>query len=91
MEIIITKDGKKELTFELVGAGHTLCTLLKEALYGVKGVEAVSYKIDHPLVGKPEFILITDGSIEPKEALKKAAKNIKSKNSKTEKSFIDAK
>ena len=80
MELNIKKDTKKELVFELKGLGHTFCNLLKEALYRTKGVEAASYTIDHPLVNVTKFIVVTDGKTEPKDALKNAIKNVKSKN-----------
>ena len=81
MELNIIKDTKKELIFEVKGLGHTFCNVLKEALYRTKGVEAASYTVDHPLINIPKFILVTDGKTEPKDALKNAIKNVKSKNS----------
>lgn len=80
MELDIKKDTKKELVFEIKGLGHTFCNLLKETLYKVKGVEAVSYKVDHPLINIPKFVIITDGKVAPKDALKDAIKEVKSKN-----------
>lgn len=80
MELNISKNTKKELIFEVQGLGHTFCNLLKEALYKVKGVEAASYAVDHPLVNTPKFIIVTDGDVAPKDALLNAIKKVKSNN-----------
>ncbi len=44
----------------------------------VKGVSVATYRIDHPLVGVPQFLLETK-SIEPRKALKEALKALKKK------------
>ncbi|MBU1112125.1 MAG: DNA-directed RNA polymerase subunit L [archaeon] len=76
MEFKVIEESKNKLTFELEGETHTFCNLLKTELRKVKGVELVGYRIDHPLVGVPNFLLETKG-IEPRKALKEALKNIK--------------
>jgi DNA-directed RNA polymerase subunit L len=80
MELNILKDTKKEFIFEIKGSGHTFCNLLKEELFLIKGVEAASYTIDHPLINIPKFIVLTDGKVSPKDALLSAVKKVKSKN-----------
>lgn len=82
MEINAIKETKKEFVFEAKGVGHTFCNLIKDALYDVKGVEAASYTIEHPLVGVPRFIVVTDGKISPRDAVLEAIKKVKSQNSK---------
>lgn len=82
MEINAIKETKKEFVFEAKGVGHTFCNLIKDALYDVKGVEAASYTIEHPLVGVPRFIVVTDGKISPRDAVLEAVKKVKSQNSK---------
>jgi DNA-directed RNA polymerase subunit L len=76
MEFKVLEEGKNRLVFQLIGENHTFCNLLKEELRQLKGVELVTYRIDHPLIGIPQFILETKG-IEPRKALKDALKSIK--------------
>lgn len=76
MEINILEESKKRMVFELKGEDHTFCNILKENLWKVKGVEISSYRIEHPLVGVPKFLIETKG-IEPREALKQALADIK--------------
>ncbi|MGM5484986.1 MAG: RpoL/Rpb11 RNA polymerase subunit family protein [Nanobdellota archaeon] len=85
MALAIEKETKKEMIFETESMGHTFLNMLKEVLYKDSSVKAVSYKIEHPLVKKAKFILHTDGKEEPRDALKKAVKNIKTENTKMEK------
>ena len=76
MEFKILEESKNKLVFQLIGETHTFCNLLKDALQNVKGVEIDTYRIDHPLVGVPQFLVETK-SIEPKKALQSALKSIK--------------
>jgi len=76
MEINILEESGKRMMFELKGENHSFCNVLKEALWKVKGVEVASYRIEHPLVGVPKFLIETKG-IEPREALKKALTEVK--------------
>ena len=76
MEINILEESKKRMVFELKGEDHTFCNMLKESLWSVKGVDVASYRIEHPLVGVPKFLIETKG-IEPRDALKKALAGIK--------------
>lgn len=85
MEITVIKETKKEFIFEAKGIGHTFCNLVKEALYDVKGVEAASYTIEHPLIKIPRFIIVTDGKVKGRDALQEAVKKVRSTNNKMEK------
>lgn len=85
MELKVIKETKTEFIFEIEGVGHTFCNLLKNRLYDVKGVETTSYSIDHPLIGIPRFIVITDSKIDARKAILEAIKEIKNNNSKMEK------
>ncbi len=76
MEFKVLDEEKNKLVFELVGENHTFCNLLKSELKKVKGVTLASYRIEHPLVGIPTFILETKGT-EPRKALKEALKSVK--------------
>lgn len=76
MEFIVVEEEKNKLVFELKGETHTFCNLLKSELRKLKSVTLVSYRIDHPLVGIPTFMLETSGT-DPRKALKEALKNVK--------------
>jgi len=71
MELNVLEESKKRIVFELKGETHTFCNALKEALWKIKGVEVASYRIDHPLLKVPKFVVETKG-VDPREALKKA-------------------
>ncbi len=78
MEFVIIEESKTRLVFELKGETHTFCNLLKEELLAAKGVVTASYRIDHPLIGVPRFMMETKGA-EPRKALKEALASIKKK------------
>lgn len=78
MELNVLEETKTRIVFELKGETHTFCNALKEELQKVKGVTLASYKISHPLVGVPEFILETK-DLEPRKAVKSALAALKKK------------
>jgi DNA-directed RNA polymerase subunit L len=80
MELVVLKDTKDTILFELRGAGHTLCNGVKKELYHDPAVKEATYTIAHPLVGVPEFIVHTDGKKAPRAVLKEAIDRIKKRN-----------
>lgn len=76
MELNVLEESKKRMVFELKGETHSFCNALKESLWKIKGVEVASYRIEHPLIGVPKFLIETKG-IEPREALKNAIAELK--------------
>ncbi len=78
MEFKVTSEDKHKLTFELPGETHTFCNALKTELQDIKGVDIATYRINHPLLGIPQFQLETK-SIEPRKAIKEALANLKKK------------
>ena len=76
MEFKILEESKTKLVFQLIGETHTFCNLLKDELQNIKGVDIATYRIDHPLIGIPQFLIETKG-VEPKKALHSALKSIK--------------
>ena len=78
MEFKVLEESKTKLVFELKGETHTFCNLLKEELLNTKGVTTTSYRVDHPLIGVPRFLVETKGA-EPRKALKEALASIKKK------------
>ncbi len=59
MEVNILNHEKTSLEFELIGVEHTIPELLTNKLSANAAVEFVSYKVEHPLVGKPKIIVKT--------------------------------
>jgi len=78
MKFKVLEESKTKLVFQLPGETHTFCNVLKQELLQVKGVSLATYKIDHPLVGIPQFLIETKG-IEPRKALQEALKALKKK------------
>lgn len=70
------EESKTKIVFTLQGETHTFCNALKYELQQVKGVIIATYKIDHPLVGIPQFLVETKG-IEPRKAMKEALKSLR--------------
>ena len=83
MELVKVQEDKNFLELEVKGEGHTLCNLLRFYGWQQKGVEIVSYNIEHPLVSSPVFCV--KGKAPKKillatvDALKKELKDIKAK------------
>lgn len=59
MEVNILNCEKTTLEFELVGAERAIPEMLTNKLSENSGVEFVSYKVEHPLVGSPKIIVKT--------------------------------
>lgn len=79
MEFKVVEESKNKLVFELKGETHTLCNALKKELNEVKGVEICAYRISHPLIGVPRFLIECNKETEPRRALKEALKSLKKK------------
>ena len=73
MKINFIEDKKNSITFEIEGATHGFCNLLKEELIKDSSVKLATYRIDHPLVGIPRMKV--EGS-NPKASVKKAIKSL---------------
>jgi DNA-directed RNA polymerase subunit L len=76
MDLVVLNKGPNTLVFELRGEGHTFCNSLREALLQDPAVTFAAYRIDHPLVSSPVFVVKTDGSKTPEDALREAAARI---------------
>ncbi|MDO8740664.1 MAG: DNA-directed RNA polymerase subunit L [Candidatus Woesearchaeota archaeon] len=77
MEIKVLEENKNKLMIEISGEGHTLSNALREELQNDKSVKIAGYNIRHPMVGKPKFIVETEGRETAREALEEAAKRLK--------------
>tara|TARA_Y100000296_G_scaffold58895_1_gene67906 strand:+ start:150 stop:425 length:276 start_codon:yes stop_codon:yes gene_type:complete len=76
MEINVIEKSKNKIVFELKGEDDTFCNALKDELYNDSNVKIASYRIDHPLINIPRFILeIKSGDV--KKSLVDATKRLK--------------
>jgi len=74
MEVSLVEEKKNKIIFEIEGATHTFCNLLKEELHNDDSVKIATYSIEHPLIGTPKFILETSG--DAKKTLSDACKRM---------------
>jgi DNA-directed RNA polymerase subunit L len=81
----VQREGRA-LRFRVVGEDHTMCNLLRKALYEDENVEAAAYRIEHPQLSNPEFyVRVKRGK--PEEALVKALKRLEAKLGELEEEF----
>jgi DNA-directed RNA polymerase subunit L len=91
MKIEVLENASRRMVFEIEGADHTFCNVLKEQLREDPSVTVSAYNIEHPLVGKPRFFVETNKEGTPKEALEKAVGELKKKNNAFAKAFENLK
>ncbi|MBW9141026.1 MAG: DNA-directed RNA polymerase subunit L [Candidatus Aramenus sp.] len=77
MEIRVIKSSNTYMEIEIKGEDHTLGNLVAGYLRRVRGVTFASYYQPHPLVDSIILKVMTDGSIEPKEAIINAIEKAK--------------
>lgn len=77
MEVKVIENKKNRLLFELKGADHTLCNILKTEMWNDEHVKVATYSVKHPQISSPEFIVETDTSVTPKSALTSAVNRLK--------------
>jgi DNA-directed RNA polymerase subunit L len=80
-ELNIIENKKNHLLFELKGYDHTFCNMLKEELWHDSDVKVSAYRVEHPLVSVPHFIVETSKTAAI-DAVEKAIKRIKTTNKK---------
>jgi len=85
MEIKTIENKKNKLVFEIKDVSHGFCNVLKKELWNDSHIKAAAYKIEHPLIGIPTFMVETDGKETPKAALVKAAEKLSKKSSELKK------
>ncbi len=76
MDIKVIENKKNKLVFELKDATHGFCNILRDQLWKDSHVKVAAYRVEHPLIGIPKFIVETDGSESPKNALLGAVKRL---------------
>ena len=88
MEFKVLEETHEKLVFQLKGETHTFCNALKNELLKIKGVTIATYRVDHPLIAIPQFLIQTKG-IEPRKAIKEALKNLRKKSEEFKASVSD--
>ncbi|MEK6874853.1 MAG: DNA-directed RNA polymerase subunit L [Nanoarchaeota archaeon] len=76
MQIHILEDKATRISFEIEGADHTICNMLKQELYEDETIKVAGYTINHPYVGKPKFIIETKQGGIPRKAITAAIKRL---------------
>lgn len=87
MELKILEDEKNKMVIELDGVSHGFCNMLREKLLENSHVKIAAYKINHPLINKPNFLVETDSNESPKNAFLGAVKKLKTFSEKVKKDF----
>ena len=77
MEVEFKKDRKNEVEFVLKGEDSTFSSLLLTELLALPEVTTAQYNIPHPETGQPLFFVKTKTDASARDALKKAAREIK--------------
>lgn len=90
MEVKVLESKANRLVFQLIGADHTLCNVLKKELNETTGVEVATYAIEHPQIGIPKVLVETSKSLKPVDALSKAAKSLEKQNKEFSSAFSKA-
>ena len=68
--------GERSLVVKVLGEDHTLCNLLRKALYEDEYVVAASYVVEHPLTEPPKIYVKTKVGKSPERALTDAAERV---------------
>lgn len=90
MEVFNVKYIKNEpehLVLEITGESHTICNILRKRLMAQDEVSAAAYDITHPLIGQPEFEVISSN---PKESLITASETVKNEANEFKEALTDA-
>lgn len=79
----------RKARYVIEGEDHTLGNLLEKTLTTINGVVVAYYESPHPLENKIIVYIETDGSIKPREALKKALERILEMNEEFRKLYLE--
>jgi DNA-directed RNA polymerase subunit L len=73
MELELLKKDENSIMVKIIGEDHTLCNVLRKALYEDKHVASASYVIEHPILEHPKFYVKVKKGRSPRRALTDAA------------------
>jgi DNA-directed RNA polymerase subunit L len=71
MKFEVLEESDSMIRFQLPTETHTFANLLAAELRKVEGVKIATYRVEHPLVGVPEFYVEVDG-VTTRDAIKSA-------------------
>jgi len=69
------KNEPEHVVLEITGESHTICNILRKRLMAQDEVSAAAYDITHPLIGQPEFEVVSSN---PQESIITASETVKS-------------
>ena len=75
LNVKILDEKKNKIQFEIEGETHTLAAALTKELWQDEHVKAAGYKLEHPLLGKPTFVVETEGE-DARKAVSTAIKRL---------------
>ena len=81
------KEEEGHVVLEITGETHTICNILRKRLMSQEEVSAAAYDITHPLIGQPEFEIVSSN---PKESLVTAAESVKEEANEFKEALITA-
>ena len=76
MELKRIREEENMVEFEISGETHNFLNLLRGALKDIESVLFAAYKIRHPVLRDPMFVVRTDGDLNPVNAVEQAAQAI---------------
>lgn len=81
------RNDEEHVVLEITGESHTICNILRKRLMSQEEVSAAAYDITHPLIGQPEFEVVSSN---PQQSLTTAAETVKSEANQFKEALIDA-
>ena len=81
------RNDEEHVVLEITGESHTICNILRKRLMSQEEVSAAAYDITHPLIGQPEFEIVSSN---PQQSLSTAAETVKSEANEFKEALINA-
>ncbi|MEE3324292.1 MAG: DNA-directed RNA polymerase subunit L [Methanosphaera sp.] len=81
------RNDEEHVVLEITGESHTICNILRKRLMSQEEVSAAAYDITHPLIGQPEFEVVSSN---PQQSLTTAAETVKSESNEFKEALTDA-
>ncbi|MEE1117176.1 DNA-directed RNA polymerase subunit L [Methanosphaera sp.] len=81
------RNDEEHVVLEITGESHTICNILRKRLMSQEEVSAAAYDITHPLIGQPEFEVVSSN---PQQSLTTAAETVKSEANEFKEALTDA-
>ncbi len=88
--LVVEYEDDRKAKYIIEGEDHTLGNLLEKTLAGIEGVTLAYYEVPHPLENSIVVLVNTDGSVRPRDALRKALQRIISMNEEFRRLYLEA-